>query len=122
MRSMQKFLTLVVTAGLIFATVGTTAAQPKKQKDDINARQAEGTVVDSNQAPVPKAVVQLKDLRTNAIRSFVTDANGGYRFAGLRADVDYELKATFMGLSSDTKHLTIYDTRKLARVVLELKK
>jgi hypothetical protein len=120
MRSMRSTVIFLMALGLVVPMAGPLAAQ--KQKEDANARTAEGIVVDTDQSPVAQAVVQLKDLRTNAIRSFVTDAKGAYRFASLRTDIDYELKATFMGRSSDTKHLTIYDTRKAPRIILELKK
>jgi hypothetical protein len=67
-------------------------------------------------------VVQLTDLRTLQIRSFITQEKGEYRFSGLRADTDYEIRADFMGLSSPTKRLTVFDNRKIATIDLKLAK
>ncbi|MGH9592210.1 MAG: carboxypeptidase-like regulatory domain-containing protein [Bryobacteraceae bacterium] len=68
------------------------------------------------------AVVQLTDLHTLQIRSFITQDKGEYRFSGLRADTDYELKADHKGMSSPTKRLTVFDNRKLATIDLRLEK
>jgi hypothetical protein len=67
-------------------------------------------------------VVQLKDTRTLQVRSFITQENGEYRFSGLRADTDYEVKADYNGMSSDNKRLSNFDSRKIATVNLKLNK
>src|SRR5262245_47451922 len=40
-------------------------------------------VLDTSSAIVPGAALELRSLDTGLTRSAVTDANGGYRFAGL---------------------------------------
>jgi len=122
-RPMRTMFALILTTGLALVTVGTVAAQqPKKEKEDPNVRSVEGLVVDSDQKPVPQAVIQLKDLRTLDIRSFRAQPDGSYHFSGLRNDTDYEVKAIYMDQSSDSKRLTVFDSRKVARIVLTLKK
>ena len=37
--------------------------------------------------------MQLKDMRTLQVRSYITLDDGQYHFSGLRIDVDYELSA-----------------------------
>ena len=50
--------------------------------------------------PVAKAVVQLKNTKTLQIRSFITQDDGSYHFAGLGTDVEYQLKAEHEGATS----------------------
>ncbi len=111
----------MVIAVLTVACVGLSFAQ-KKEREDPNIRSLQGQVNDSDDKPVAGAVVQLKDMRTLQVRSFITEANGGYRFSGLRADTDYEIKADYNGMSSDNKRLSNFDTRKIALVNLKLNK
>ena len=98
------------------------SAQNNKDKDDPTVRSLQGQVVDPDDKPVAGAVVQLKDTRTLQVRSFITQANGEYRFSGLRADTDYEVKADYNGMSSDNKRLSNFDSRKIATVNLKLNK
>jgi hypothetical protein len=99
-----------------------TGAHSQDKKDDPNLRAVEGTVVDAQQSPVPRAIVQLKDVKTLQIRSFTAQADGMYHFAGLRTDTDYELKAALGDQSSATKRLSAFDSRKSARIILQLEK
>jgi hypothetical protein len=112
----------MVIAVLTVACAGLLSAQKNKDKEDPTVRNLQGQVNDPDEKPVAGAVVQLKDTRTLQIRSFITQADGSYRFSGLRADTDYEIKADYDGMSSDNKHLSNFDTRKIAIVNLKLNK
>jgi carboxypeptidase family protein len=111
----------VLIAVLVVACAGLLPAQ-KKEKDDPTVRNLQGQVSDPDDKPVAGAVVQLKDTRTLQVRSFITQADGDYRFSGLRADTDYEVKAEYNGMTSDNKRLSNFDTRKIATVNLKLNK
>ena len=111
----------MLVAVLALACIQILPAQ-KKEKEDPTIRGLQGQVNDAQDKPVSGAVVQLKDTRTLEIRSFITQADGGYRFSGLRADTDYEIKAEYNGMSSEDRRLSNFDTRKLATVNLKLNK
>ena len=96
-------------------------AQDRKLNEDPNTRSVEGVVTDAGSKPIQGAVVQLKDSKTLQIRSFYTTQEGGYHFAGLSTNVDYELKADHNGSSSGSKTLSNFDNRKTATVNLKLK-
>ena len=96
-------------------------AQDKKLNEDPNTRAVEGIVSDAGGKPIQGAVVQLKDSKSLQIRSFYTTQDGGYHFAGLNTNVDYELKADHNGSSSGSKTLSNFDNRKTATVNLKLK-
>jgi len=69
--------------------------------------------------PVPAGVVFLKNMRTNTIRSYISDETGNYRFSGLDPNADYELHAEKDGAKSQTRSISSYDSRK--DIILNLK-
>jgi hypothetical protein len=70
-------------------------------------------VFDKDDKPVVGAVVQLKDVRTMQMRSYISKANGEYHFSSLKIDDDYELEARNDNLTSGPKKISIFDNRKL---------
>lgn len=95
----------------------------KKDKDeDANTRAVGGVVRNEADEPVDGAVVQLKDTKTLRVRSYITQADGQYRFYGLSPNVDYEVRADFKDTASDTKTLSLFDSRKQAVINLKLDK
>ena len=91
------------------------------QKDSAT-RSVQGSVANPDDSAVAGAVVQIKNMKTLQIRSFITLEDGTYRFFELSPDVDYELKADFKGASSGPKTLSSFDSRKKAVVNLRLSK
>jgi hypothetical protein len=112
-----RIAALCLAISLIAVPAG--LAQKDKNKEG-SARSVSGVVTSPDDQPVVGAVVQLKDTKTKNVRSFYTQAKGDYYFHELSSDVDYELTATFQGVSSKTKTLSVFDTRKDAVVNLKL--
>jgi hypothetical protein len=95
----------------------------KKDKDeDANTRAVGGVVRNEADDPVEGAIVQLKDTKSLRVRSYITKADGQYRFYGLSQNVDYELRADYQDMTSDTKTLSVFDNRKQAVINLKLEK
>lgn len=92
----------------------------KKEKEDPTIRTAQGTVRDANEDISVGAVVQIKNLKTLQIRSFITKEDGKYIFNNLARDVDYELRAESKGFTSPMKSLSTFDNRKVAILNLKL--
>ena len=90
-------------------------------KGDVNTRSVEGQVTDSAGHAVVGAVVQLKDSKSLQIRSFVTQKDGSYHFAGLSTNIDYSLRAEYSGSASGSKTLSSFNGSKVATVNLKLK-
>ncbi len=116
---MTRFLA-VGTMLLMVACAPAGFAQGKK--GDSAARTVEGAVTTPDDAAVVGAVVQLKNVKTLQIRSFITKEDGLYHFFELSPDVDYELKADFQGSTSGPKILSSFDSRKKATVNLKVNK
>ncbi len=92
-----------------------------RPKKDDNTRQVAGVVRDPAEKPAESAVVKLKDMKSLAIRSFITKDNGQYSFQGLSTGIDYEIQAeTKDGSASPVKVLSVYDNRREAVVNLKL--
>ncbi len=105
----------------VLALAGATFAQTPK-KGEPQERTVEGTVIDAAGKPVPRAIVQLKNTRTQQIRSFIAQDKGDFFFGGLNPDIDYEVRAEADGASSATRTLSSYDGRKAFIVTLKLTK
>lgn len=85
----------------------------------IASRAIEGTVLSSSRAPVPGAIVQIKDMKTLQVRSYIAQQDGKYHFWGLSTDVNYQLRAMAGGLASKTKTVSVFNSR--SKVTLNLK-
>jgi hypothetical protein len=92
------------------------------QNDDTGTRSVQGVVTDASGKLVAGAVVQLKDTKSLQIRSYRTEADGSFHFAGLSTNVEYELEARNESGSSGKKTLTVFNSQKIATVNLKLKK
>jgi hypothetical protein len=97
-------------------------AQSAKKNAQPKERTVQGTVTDASGNPVPRAIVQLKNTRTQQIRSFIAQDKGDFFFNGLNPDIDYEIRAEANGTSSATKTLSSYDGRKEFTIILKLNK
>ena len=103
-------LTLLLLASL-------AAAQDAKHESQL--RSVHGVVTDKADTPIPGAVVFLKNTRTNAVRSYIADETGNYRFSGLDPNADYELHAEKDGAKSPTRTISSFESRK--EIVVNLK-
>jgi hypothetical protein len=118
-RSTPQWILILSLAALCALSL---AGQKKKDKEDENTRTLQGVVSDADDNPAAGAVVQLKDLHTLQIRSFITKDDGAYHFSGLKTDTDYEVKAQMSGLSSRNRTLSTFDSRKNPTINLKLEK
>ena len=108
-KKLAAFLTIIT---LLAITAMPLAAQA--------TRTLQGQVMKSGDAPLPGAVVYLKNTKTLAVRTFVSDDKGNYRFASLSPNVDYEIYAEYKGAKSDTKTLSAFDSRSTATINLKV--
>jgi len=79
--------------------------------DQQQSRNLTGQVLTGADQPLPSAVVYLKNTKTLAIKSFIAENDGGYRFHALAPNVDYEIYAEYQGKKSSTKTLSAFDSR-----------
>ena len=85
-------------------------------------RTVHGAVLDKAENPVASAVVYLKNVRTLAVKTYISDHAGEYRFAGLDPNVDYEIHAENDTMISNTRTVSSFDSRKEIVISLKLDK
>jgi Carboxypeptidase regulatory-like domain len=114
---MRKLAVFFCLAFLL--TAAATFAKPQDNKHEAQLRTVRGFVVNKTDSPIASAIVYLKNLRTNQIRSYISERDGRYRFSGLDPNADYEIHAEKDGAKSTTKTVSSFDSRK--EIVLTLK-
>jgi hypothetical protein len=102
---------VIFSAALVFAA----------EQGEGALRMVTGRVVDSQDQPLHKAVVHLKNTRTLAIKTYITEPDGSYRFSALSPNVDYELYAEYQGEHSDTRTVSAFSNRKQVTVNLKVR-
>lgn len=112
---------LIAFTALALCMCMTAVAQDAKHEAQL--RTVRGVVADkASEDPVPSAVVFLKNTRTNAVRSYIADEEGSYRFSGLDPNVDYEIHAEKDGAKSGTRTVSSFDNKKEIIINLKLEK
>jgi len=106
------FVAVVILLGML-------AAGNPGPKNEPQTRTLTGQVTDKADVPLAGAIVYLQDTRTRAVKTYITDDKGNYRFTSLSRNTDYQIRAEYKGNKSDTKTLSSFDSR--SNVVMYLK-
>ena len=109
--------------GLVAVVAFATAllfAQERPKGKESELRTVRGTVVDKSEAPVETAVVYLKNAHSQDIITHLSDSDGTFRFSGLDLNIDYEIHAEKEGVTSATRPISNFDTRKEFVLTLKL--
>ncbi|MGP0071355.1 MAG: carboxypeptidase-like regulatory domain-containing protein [Bryobacteraceae bacterium] len=93
----------------LFGALSLLGAQP-------TTRTVEGVVMDQHSHPLAHAAVQIENEWTLQIRSYITQADGKYHFAGLNGDDDYQITAEYDGVRSHVRKLSKFDSREEPRI------
>jgi len=118
---MARRLILLLTLTTALLTAFQWTNEKKTKGRDPNIRNVQGTVTLPDGSPVAGAVVQLKNLKTLQVKSFITQEKGSYQFQNLPTSIDFELLANYKEYASSTRSLTVFDKRLDAIVNLKLK-
>jgi hypothetical protein len=118
-RKMNKPRTAALLAGAVAALcVAAVPATPHlgfavvhAQTSATARRTIEGKVHDAKDAPLQGAVVYLKDSRTLAVKSFISNDDGAFHFGQLSQNTDYELYAEYKGKRSKSKTISSFDSK-----------
>ena len=71
--------------------------------------------------PLKGAVVQLKNLTSLEVRSYITQHGGKYLFCGLYSETDYQVTVLYKGRFSRTKRVSRFDSRRTVKVDFHIK-
>ena len=116
---LRPILSVVALIALASIVLPALPAQNNKQKES-ELRTVRGTVVDKEETPVDTAVVYLKNAHSQDIITHLSGSDGTFRFSGLDINVDYEIHAEKEGMTSATRSISNFDTRKEFVLTLKL--
>ncbi len=105
--SLRGALLLASFAVPVFVPVAPLQAQDRGPAQRV----VQGKVLNSSDAPVSNAVVYLKDMKSLSVKSFITSADGTYRFGQLTPGVDYAVYAELNGKKSAVKTVSAFDAK-----------
>jgi hypothetical protein len=91
-----------------------------QKKGEAQLRTVHGSVLDKEENPVPSSVVYLRNLKSQAVKTYIADDSGNYRFSGLDPNVDYEIHAEHGDATSPIRTISSYDSRRDIEVMLKL--
>lgn len=83
-------------------------------------RSVQGRVVNADNVPIPNAIVYLSNTRTKSVSSYITHADGAYRFEQISPHDDYRLWARLDDDKSKIKTLSSFDGRSVFHVILKI--
>jgi hypothetical protein len=117
LNSGSRFKWTVVVALAILVAL---PARAQDQKKEAQLRTLHGSVVDKDETPIPSSVVYLMNVKTQAVKTYIADDAGSYRFSGLDPNVDYQIHAELNDLTSPTHTVSNFDSRRDIEVILKL--
>ena len=120
MNRYSKFaLGIAVGVGAVLAAAPRLGAQTQVAEKE-RVKNVTGTVMDKGEKPLGGAVVYLKNTKTLAVKSFISQDNGEFRFNALSPNVDYEIYAEFNGARSSIKTISSFDSKMNVAMTLKI--
>jgi hypothetical protein len=118
---MKRSLRLVIGIALGAALLGVAATKARGAvAERERVKTVSGTVLDRADAPISGAVVYLKNTKTLAVKSFISNDAGQFRFNALSPNIDYEIYAEFNGSRSGTKTVSSFDSKTDVNMTLKV--
>ena len=112
-------LALSCSAQLTIPVGGSSSSEGSSHKTSrVTSRTLTGMVLDKSDKPIGDAVVYLKNTKTLAIKTYISQNDGTFRFPELSLNNDYEVYAQKKGEKSKTKTLSQFDDREKPNINL----
>ena len=116
----DQIISMLLLGLLIALPAGSQSKADKKAEAQL--RTVHGSVLDSSENPIGSGVVYLVNVKTQAVRTLYAGDDGTYRFSGLDPNVDYEIHAEREDMTSPTRTVSSYDSRRDIEITLKLSK
>ncbi len=118
--NIRAFCGLALLFALAAFAVSPVSARNQDKKGEAALRTIHGSVVDKNENAVPSSVVYLLNVKTQAVKTYIADDAGAYRFSGLDPNADYEVHAEHNDMTSPNRTVSSFDSRHDIEVILKL--
>jgi hypothetical protein len=97
---------------LAWPAMSVRARQAQDVQERSQLRTVHGSVLDQNNNPIANGIVYLQNKKTNSVRTYISEANGTYRFSGLDPNVDFEIHAEYKNKKSARHTISSFDDRR----------
>lgn len=118
-RQGAAILCVLLSLGAVPRTAAATTAAAESTKVP-KLRTVEGEVCGRDGSPIQGAVVYLKDEKSLAVKSYLSDEQGQFHFRQLSMSLDYDLWAELNGKRSKTKSISQFNSKPDLRYKLKL--
>jgi hypothetical protein len=95
-------------------------ALPSAAIAQAEQRVVQGKVELSSGGMAKGAIVYIKNGKTLEVRTYISTADGSYRFGQLNQDADYTVWAEYQGKKSKERGVSSFDTKKVFNIVLKI--
>jgi hypothetical protein len=109
----------VVLGGLLLGP-GMFVASPAAAFAQAAQRVVQGKVELSSGGMAKGAIVYIKNGKTLEVRTYISTADGSYRFGQLNSDADYTVWAEYQGKKSKERTVSSFDTKKVFNIPLKI--
>jgi Carboxypeptidase regulatory-like domain len=116
--NLRRLLPAAFTTALALLACFSAGAQNNKNETEL--RTVHGSVIDKDENPVASSVVYLLNVKTQAVKTYISNDAGNYRFSGLDPNVDYEIHAEHGDMMSPTRTVSSFDSRRDIEIILKL--
>lgn len=99
-------------AGVSLGVLVAPSPAAAKKKPPL-PRMISGHVFDQNDTGISGATVELTDLQSGKTIAIYTESDGRYQFSDLSPTHDYQLRASYNGVSSETRKASALEERQL---------
>lgn len=119
-RSLRNTAIPVILALALAASASLVRRASAQERSQL--RTVHGKVLDPNNNPVANGIVYLHNKKTNTVRTYISEANGSYRFSGLDPNVDFEIHAEYKQAKSSRHTISSFDDRRDIEINLVVNK
>jgi hypothetical protein len=120
--SLFQFAAMLLLSLLVAMPAHAQEESKAQKKAEAQLKVLHGSVIDKSENPVPSSVIYLKNVKSQAVKTYIADDSGNYRFSGLDPNVDYEIHAEHDDMTSSTRTVSSFDSRRDIEVTLKLSK
>jgi hypothetical protein len=110
----------VVLSGLLAGPCMLVVLPTAASAQTVQERVVQGKVELSSGGMAKGAIVYIKNGKTLEVRTYISTADGSYRFGQLNPDADYTVWAEYQGKKSKERSISSFDTKKVFNIPLRI--
>ena len=119
-RRIGRWLGVPVVLGGLLMGPCMTVVLPGTATAQTTQRVVQGKVELSSGGMAKGAIVYIKNAKTLEVRTYISTADGSYRFGQLSSDANYTVWAEYQGKKSKERSVSSFDTKKVFDIPLKI--